>query len=444
MDTGGARYEAVIERERGLQRVLTVWIVAGLAFMLLPGTFLGVWNLIAIAGRHAVAQIDPAWIQAHGHAQIFGWIGSFVLGIGFYSLSKMGGTQEFAISRAWASWALWTAGVTLRWATNLWRWDWRWLLPGSAVLELLGFLVFFMTIIVHRAQTSRVKQNSGGLPVWMIAVGFGSLGFLATLIMNLALVTQVAVTGNGPAIPHDANQRLLVLFTWAFPVVTIWGFSARWLPVFLGLGNPKDRLLLAALAANLAAVGVAMGGWWIPATALFLVAAGLAVAALRIFRPSVTPPKTSGVHSTFPLFVRLAYAWLLVSAAVSVTAALADRAGGLWGASRHALTVGYMATMVFSIGQRILPAFCGMRVLRSPRLMFWSLALLNLGCILRVGSEIGAYESYVPSLWPLLPVSAVIEMTAVTVFAYNLLLTFRQQPAHLAGTNQPDSRVKVA
>jgi hypothetical protein len=87
--------------------------------------------------------------------------------------------------------------------------------------------------------------------------------------------------------------------------------------------------------------------------------------------------------------------------------------------------------MVFAIGQRILPAFCGMRVLFSPALMFAGLAMLTAGCGLRVGSEIGAYEGYLPSLWPLLPVSAVIEMTAVTVFAANLLLTFKSVPAHL-------------
>ena len=128
--------QAIKARELGLQRMLMVWIVTGLAFMLLPGTFLGVWNLIAIAGEHTAAQIDPAWIQAHGHAQIFGWIGTFILGIGFYSLTKMGRIPEFAIGRAWTSWALWTAGVALRWATNLWLWQWRWLLPASAVLEL--------------------------------------------------------------------------------------------------------------------------------------------------------------------------------------------------------------------------------------------------------------------------------------------------------------------
>ena len=36
-------------------------------------------------------------INAHGHAQIFGWIGTFVIGIGYYSLSKMGGLMPVAV-----------------------------------------------------------------------------------------------------------------------------------------------------------------------------------------------------------------------------------------------------------------------------------------------------------------------------------------------------------
>jgi hypothetical protein len=433
--------QAIKERELGLQRTLQVWIITGLTFMLLPGTFLGLWNLITIAGEHTATQVAPAWIQAHGHAQIFGWIGTFILGIGFYSLTKMGRIPEFAISRAWASWAFWTLGVTLRWATNLWLWQWRWLLPASALLEVCGFLVFFVTVSGHRTEASRTQQGVGGRQVWMIAVGVGSIGFLASLAANLIVTVQAATTGAGPAIPHDANQRLLVLFTWAFPVVTIWGFSARWLPVFLGLANPKDRTLLAALAVNVLGVGAAMAGWWSAATAAFLAASGLAVASLQVLGPSVKPPKIVGVHSSFPLFVRIAYAWLLVSAAISVSAALWDKAGGLWGASRHALTVGFMSTMVFAIGQRVLPAFCGMRILYSARLMCWSLSLLTFGCFLRVVSEIGAYESYVPSLWPCLPASAVIEMIAVTVFAGNLLLTLHRPSAHLAGVDQTGWRV---
>ena len=79
----GAGPPALVKREVKMQRMLIGYILTGLLFLLLPGTFLGVWNLISISSRHALDNLSPAWIQAHGHAQIFGWIGTFILGIGF-------------------------------------------------------------------------------------------------------------------------------------------------------------------------------------------------------------------------------------------------------------------------------------------------------------------------------------------------------------------------
>jgi hypothetical protein len=38
--------DRAIAREQSLSRLLMTYIVTGLIFMLLPGTFLGVWNLI--------------------------------------------------------------------------------------------------------------------------------------------------------------------------------------------------------------------------------------------------------------------------------------------------------------------------------------------------------------------------------------------------------------
>jgi len=78
---------------------------------------------------------------------------------------------------------------------------------------------------------------------------------------------------------------------------------------------------------------------------------------------------------------------------------------------------------VFCIGQRVLPAFAGMKLLFSERLMFVSTLLLGVGCFLRVASEAVAYQNYVPWAWKILPISAVTEMTAVSVFAINLLLS---------------------
>ena len=46
------------------------------------------------------------------------------------------------------------------------------------------------------------------------------------------------------------------------------------------------------------------------------------------------------------------------------------------------------------------------------------------GCTLRVTSEILAYQNYAAWAWNVLPVSALIELTAVTLFAVNLIITF--------------------
>ena len=127
---------AIIEREVRMQRMLIAYILTGLLFLLLSGTFLGVWNLISISSRRALDSLSPAWIQGHGYAQIFGWIGTFILGIGFYSLAKMGSLPTFAIPRGWTCFALWSAGITLRWFEGVVGWQWRILLPFSAFLEL--------------------------------------------------------------------------------------------------------------------------------------------------------------------------------------------------------------------------------------------------------------------------------------------------------------------
>jgi len=98
--------DRAIAREQALSRLLMTYIITGLVFMLLPGTFLGVWNLIKISSREAAESISPAWIQAHGHAQLFGWVGTFILGIGFYSIPKLRKLKPFALWSAWLTGAV--------------------------------------------------------------------------------------------------------------------------------------------------------------------------------------------------------------------------------------------------------------------------------------------------------------------------------------------------
>jgi hypothetical protein len=324
---------------------------------------------------------------------------------------------------------LWTAGVLLRWAAGFYHLYWRVALPFSALLEFCAFLIFLVSVRGHRASDS--KQLSQRKPVWIIAVLVGTAGFGIGLLMNLLTALCVSVRGTGPEFPAASEGRLLTLLAYAFIVPTIWGFSARWLPVFLGLKPVNETALRYALVLSI--LGVVLAEARLSHLSPWVIALGASVAvfAFHLFGRAERPAKTVGVHASFPAFVRIAYSWLLIAVVLGICAAYFDRGNGWVGASRHALTVGFVSTMVFAIGQRVLPAFAGMRVLYSPRLMLTCLLLLNTGCLLRVTSEILAYENYWSPAWGVLPVSAICELAAVTVFALNLLLTFKQPSAHL-------------
>ncbi len=422
--TPGEIFEITRARETSLSRLLMLYIATGLVFMLLPGTFLGVWNLLAISSRHATNSVSAGWIQAHGHAQIFGWIGTFILGIGFYSIPKLRRMNPFALRAAWVCWVLWTLGVSLRWLTGVYEWQWRVVLPVSAALELLAFALFFHSVSGHRPQDSG-KQK---LDEWVGVVIVAAVGLLLTLLVNFGAALFLAYRGVSPDLPTEFDQRFLVLETWGFLVPFVWGFSAKWLPVFLGLRAVRGRVLLLAVAVNSVGVIAAMTGWMRLAVLLLLGGIIVAVWALRFFERTQQPAKVKGVHATFPVFVRLAYVWAIIAAALGIWASSVEGSHGIWGASRHALTVGFLATMVFSVGPRILPAFSGMRLLFSTKLMFLSLLLLGVGCTLRVSSEILAYQGFAGWAWSWLPVSAITEMAAVTIFAVNLFATFARRP----------------
>jgi hypothetical protein len=278
--------------------------------------------------------------------QVFGWIGSFIFGIGFYSVPKFRTGTKPAFGAAWACWAIWTAGVAVRWAANVYGWQWRLLLPVSAILELAAFLIFFKTVSLHRPESSGKK----GLEAWIWVVISASTGLMLVLTLNLGATIYVALQGLSPALPHILDQRYLVLTAWGFLVPFVWGFSSKWMPMFLGLKPIRPKLLLVALTMNFVGIVLTFSGLGDQATTFFVGGAILAIAALRMFEPPQQEAKTRGVHPSFPFFVRMAYGWLLVAALLGVAAALWDSSGGIWGASRHALTVGFIVTVrcVFS------------------------------------------------------------------------------------------------
>ncbi len=411
---------AGLERTKSL--ILRAWIAAGMFFMALPGTLLGFSNLMAISAHHGAAGLPPAWMEGHGHAQVFGWIGSFILGIGFYSQPARGRS----VTRIPLScFGLWVTGVALRWAANIYGWHWRILLPLSAGFELIAVLLF-LTAASHHKLPNEPADNSWRprMELWMVSVLTGTAGLAAAVSFNFVECVRLALAGVSPSFPHALDQRYLVILGWGFIVPVVWGFSARWLPAFLGLVRPNSRLLGAALLLNVLGVVIGVCGQ-IRIAVLFMTAGAiLSGTALRLVKRPNARAKTQGVHPSFPIFARIPYLWLAIAGALSVWAAFSDVHGGIWGASRHALTVGFAATMVFAIGPRILPHFGGIVRIFSTRLMLLSLLLLQVGCTLRVSSEPLAYEGIFFYAWKVLPLSGMLELSGVLVFAANILLTF--------------------
>lgn len=411
----------ILARERQKSLMLRAWIVAGLFFMALPGTLLGFSNLMAIANHHGLGALSPAWIQGHGHAQVFGWIGSFILGIGFYSQPSK---DRSVIRLPLTCFVLWTLGVALRWFASIYGWHWRILLPLSAAMELGAMQLFLVAASHHKLPDPGSKSASKPrVELWMTTVLVGTAGFAVAIFFNLVECIRLALAGAAPAFPHGLDQRYLVLLAWGFIVPFVWGFSARWLPTFLAVPRPNAQWMRAALALLIAGVLAGLADSAIAATVLLLLSAAIIAPALHLLERPQGKAKVQGIHPSFPVFARLSYLWLTIAAGLGVWAALADQHGGIWGASRHALTVGFAANMVLTIGPRILPHFTGVRALFSKQLMFASLLLLQLGCSLRVFSEPLAYEGIAHFAWNTLPISGCLELSAILLFALNMGLT---------------------
>jgi uncharacterized protein involved in response to NO len=416
-DTTGATSLRVAS-ERDASRLMLAFAITGLLFMLVPGTLVGVWNLLSISADHTPAAIAPEWVQAHGHAQIFGWLGTLIIGIGYYSLPKARKRTVLGVDEGWVSLALWASGALLRWSVGLAPAGWRLTLPLAAVLELAGFAIFFRASAGHR------PEGSSRLGAWAVVVIGGTAGFLIALVAHAWLALRQAVSGDSPAFPSGSNADFLALTVWGFLVPFVWGFSARWVCPLLGIERVRERHLAAAYGLSVAGVGLAVAGYRLAGALTLLAASSWIVFALRLFEPSSGRTRGRAAQPGFGIFARVAYVWLLAGSALGVWAEVAGDAPGVVGASRHALTVGFLVTMVLTIGPRILPAFAGAGELFSPVLATIALATVTAGCATRVVSQILAYQGYATGAWEWLPVSAATELAAISTFFANMAATF--------------------
>jgi len=129
--------EIIRKREEALSRILMAFVTTGLLFMV-SRHILGVWNLLQISGKESVASISPAWLQAHGHAQVFGWVEVHSRHWVLFD-SQAARFKEHRNVGGLALLVMWTVGAALRWSANVYSWEWRILLPVLRATGTRGF-----------------------------------------------------------------------------------------------------------------------------------------------------------------------------------------------------------------------------------------------------------------------------------------------------------------
>lgn len=413
---------------------------AGIAVVLTLGAAWGALLLVRIAWVGSFTSVGLQEVNAHGHAQIFGWLGLFVMGMAYYGLPRLR-QVELAHPRL-AVVSLWLMGVGLvlrtvfQAAVTGWEGFGLPAVLGSvaeiAAIGILGWVVF---------RTLKGADRRLEVPDYYVLTALGWFFFQAVYETVYFTATLLA---------PGREELLALVATWqgplreiqihGFAMLMILGMSQRILPQWYRLRRPNDVKSFASLLAITAAlVGVVAG-------LVLMRLAGPAWAGLWYLSVLAMAGATAALVWGWGLFgrversdrslkyVRAAYAWLFVSLAMLVLlpahqfallpwlapqsdAAAMGFSHAYYGAIRHGVTVGFVSLMIMGVAARMVPEFEGIRPHTLGRL--WTpFLLVNTGCAIRVVSQ--TLTDFTGSAFAVAGVSGLLELTGLAVWGVHL------------------------
>jgi hypothetical protein len=436
-----------VDRESGrAERIHRPFIASALAVTLSLGAGWGALLLFEIGWHGGFEAVNVGYVVAHGAAQLWGFIGLFVVGIALRYLPMSTGGRRPGLLLLRLLLAAFLVGVIGGFVWSLAPAEISWLAPltGSALLfAAVLFLVFLLRQLGRSLHTTWGRFISAA-GIWMVLWA----------CVTLALRCRALVDGPG-SYSESMRQLLMELAIFGFALNAIYGFGQKLLSGIVGSSTPRAAAIEATFwLHNLGAVLLTLAhAGWVPFATLLGVAA-LATAALsyalgmrgfvRVRRSTARPEVGQAVLRHY---VQLAFFWLLAGMAMLLAAELFWGARGLnpphayLGAVRHGLTVGFMTTLILGVGQRLLPIL-GHTLLPFPRLVLPTLVLIGVGNLVRVLSELATPVS--PAAFAVMPLSAVLELSALVLFTTNALRTLWPAPDPLLRTRRVTPSTSVA
>ncbi|MBP7148989.1 MAG: NnrS family protein [Acidobacteria bacterium] len=376
------------------------FFIAGIAVVLTLGVGWGAWLLWRIGFAGSFTGVGVHAINAHGLAQISGWVGLFIMGFAYQFFPRMWRVQLPAPWLIPCVFGLQVAGTVL--ASTALGLAGSWGPARDAALAGNALLVAAAAIFAGQVFATFRRSGAGWQPwsafvlaaaLWFVIAAIGAAAH-AWFTMGAATGEELlALVATYQAPLRDVQIHGLALFM-------ILGVSQKVLPSLLGAPPTPERngwVALAVLSASvvLEAAVFLLFRWTGDhrfAPLLLLAWIGLPVGAAlvagpwKLWRRPADPDRTGK-------FFRAAYGWLFLSLAMLLLLPVYQAASGIpfshayYGAARHAITVGFVSLMIMGMAARFSAALAGVERFGLPSLL-GPFLLVNAGCALRVGLQV--------------------------------------------------------
>ena len=403
------------------------FIYAALAIALFAGFGIGAHMAFIIGLQMPLHTGFQTYIQLHGHVQLIGWVGLFVMGVSLHVLPRL---LSVAISdRLWlhAILACVAGGIALRTVTHSilpyvigtpYFDALQWLSVLSAILEWLGIYIYLMLVLklFLVSEPARTRSLKAIRPFFAMQV----FGWGVSALLNLGLLVRMASAGAPIAIPAW-NQFNVELFIGLVLLPVAFAFSIKMLPLYLRLRGAdwSVRSMAAVYFIGFCAQILPQSPLFVQTfsqTSARIVAVGAVVKAIAILyfiyqldvltrsksswreqvdakpkedrRPTRAGLPDYGEFGRFERLISAAYSWLALAALFDVFYAIGDQLGlalpHKCDLVRHLYLVGFITMLILGMAVRMLPGFLGKKRVASTWLVDATFWLGNLAVVCRV------------------------------------------------------------
>ncbi len=441
---------AVDEAESAYENIYEKFIKTAIVIALTTGCVYGAFILLYMGLQQSLYAVSKVLIETHGHTQIFGWCGLFIMGVSYFVLPRFYAVRIYSGKLANLSFYFMVIGIfmvftyrTLLPLNN--HFFFKALILSGCFLEVLAVIMFL--IVAVKTVLSAEKQELETYETFLIS---GYIWFLIVTVAHAGIVLYM-INANETVFPHGAIYSLRHIQVMGFITLVIFGVLSRTLPAFLGLKTPNAKMNLIIMFMLNASVLVRAVSqplmvyyadfdlpYYYVFNTLYFTSGCVEFLSILLFLLNLnilSKPEVdfSGmeIEKSYEKFVWAGILWLIVAEIGMMVFTVQESFTGiptshaLIGAYRHAVTVGFITMMIFGYASRIIPISQGIK-LHSYSLLLMTFILINIGSAIRVIFQPLAVHTGSGPAYQIMGISGLIESMAILLFGINIWRTLSE------------------